>query len=58
MLILPPFIYLFIYILFGPVKSDLGVIPSGREDYSRVNILNFPGKELNITGVYSDLFYP
>ena len=31
--------YIYIYIvLFGPVKPELGVIPSGQENYSRVNI--------------------
>ena len=38
-------------ILFGPVKPELGVIPSGQENYSRVNTLNFPGKELNVTDI-------
>ena len=37
-------IYIYIYIvLFGPVKSELGVIPSGQENYSRAEHLNFPG---------------
>ena len=26
----------------------LGVIPSGQENHSRVEHLNFPGKELNV----------
>ena len=25
-------------VLFGPVKPELGVIPSGQENYSKVNI--------------------
>ena len=37
-------------VLFGPVKPELGVIPSGQENYSKVNI--------KIFCVYSDLFYP
>ena len=32
------YIYIYIYILFGPVKQELGVIPSGQENYSKVNI--------------------
>ena len=33
------YIYIYIYIvLFDPVKPELGVIPSGQENYSRVNI--------------------
>ena len=52
------YIYIYIYrqidrqidrILFDPVKPRLGVIPSRQEKYSRVNISNFPGKELNVT---------
>ena len=27
-----------ICVLFGPVKLELGVIPSGQENYSKVNI--------------------
>ena len=31
--------HIYIYkVLFGPVKLELGVIPSGQENYSRVNI--------------------
>ena len=46
------YIYIYIYILlFGPVKLELGVIPSGQEDYSRSEHLNFPGKELNVTDI-------
>ena len=36
-----------IYILFGPVKPELGVIPSGQENHSGAH-LNFPGGELNV----------
>ena len=33
-------------ILFGPVKPELGVIPSGQENHSGAEHLNFPGREL------------
>ena len=40
-----PYIYIYIYIererervLFGPVKTDLRVIPSGQKNHSTVNI--------------------
>ncbi len=35
-------------ILFGPVKPELGVIPSGQENHSGAEHLNFPGRELNV----------
>ena len=35
-------------VLFGPVKPELGVIPSGQENNSRAEHLNFPGGELNV----------
>ena len=42
-------IYIYIYIvLFGPVKPELGVIPSGQENHSGAEHLNFPGGELNV----------
>ena len=31
----------------GPVKPELGVIPSGQENHSGAEHLNFPGRELN-----------
>ena len=31
----------YIYILFGPVKPELGVIPSGQENHSKAGHLNF-----------------
>ena len=34
-------IYIYIQLLFGPVKPELGVIPSGQENYSKVNIYIF-----------------
>ena len=39
------YIYIYIYIiivLFGPVKPELGVIPSGQENNLRGEHLNFP----------------
>ena len=43
------YIYIYIYIvLFGPVKPELGVIPSGQENHSGAEHLNFPGGELNV----------
>ncbi len=36
------FIYIYI-VLFGPVKPELGVIPSGQENHSKAEHLNFPG---------------
>ena len=50
-------IYIYIYIvLFGPVKPELGVIPSGRENHSRAEHLNFPGRELNVIDIYRAIF--
>ena len=44
-----PGIYIYIYIvLFGPVKPELGVIPSGQENHSGAEHLNFPGGEVNV----------
>ena len=35
------YVYIYIYIvLFGPVKPELGVIPSGQENHSRAEHLN------------------
>ena len=48
-------IYLSIYlsiVLFGPVKPELGVIPSGQENHSGAEHLNFPGGELNVIGLW------
>ena len=41
------------YVLFGPVKPELGVIPSGQKKKKTFNSehLNFPGKELNATDI-------
>ena len=30
--------YVCMYVLFGPVKPELGIIPSGQENYSISNI--------------------
>ena len=40
-------IYIYI-VLFGPVKPELEVIPSGQENHSGAEHLNFPGGELNV----------
>ena len=47
------YIYIYIYIvLFGPVKPELGVlIPSGQENHSKAEHLNFPGRELNVIDI-------
>ena len=38
-------------VLFGPVKPELRVIPSGLENHSKPEQLNFPGKELNVINI-------
>ena len=43
------YIYIYIVVLFNPVKPELGVIPSGQENHSRAEHLNFPGRELNVS---------
>ena len=40
-----------IYILFGRVKPELGVIASGQEYHSKDDHLNFPGREHNVTNI-------
>ena len=49
------YIYIYIYVcvcvccvLFGQVKPEFGVIPSGQENHSRAEHLIFPGRELNV----------
>ena len=37
--------------LFGPVKPELGVIPSGQENHSKTEHLNFPGREVSVTDI-------
>ena len=50
------YIYIYIYIvLFGPVKPELGVIPSGQENHSGAEHLNFPGGELNVIILQSNI---
>ena len=45
-------IYIYIYIvLFCSVKPELGVIPSGQENHSKAEHLNFPGRELNVINI-------
>ena len=34
-------------VLFGPVKPESGIIPSGQKNEH----LNFPGKKLNVTDI-------
>ena len=46
------YIYIYIYIvLFGPVKPELGVIPSGQKKIFNSEHLNFSSKELNVTDI-------
>ena len=44
------------YVFFGPVKPELGVIPSGQENHSEAEHLNFPGRELNVTNITEQYF--
>ena len=54
------YIYIYIYmhvcvcvcvcVLFGPVKPESGIIPSGQKTFNYEH-LNFPGKELNVTDI-------
>ena len=44
----------YIVVLFGPVKPELGVIPSGPENHSAEH-LNFPGGELNVIFLQSNI---
>ena len=39
---------IYIQVLFSPVKPELGVIPSGQENHSKAEHLNFPRRELNV----------
>ena len=48
-------IYMYI-VLFGPVKPELGVIPSGQENHSRDEHLNFPGRQLNVINFTEQYF--
>ena len=49
------YIYIYIVVLFGPVKSELGVIPSGQENHSGAEHLNFPSGELNVIFLQSNI---
>ena len=42
-------------VLFGPVKPELGGIPSGQKKFNSEH-LNFPGKELNVTDIKKQWF--
>ena len=48
-------IYIYI-VLFGPVKPELGIIPSGQENHSGAEHLNFPDRELNVIDFYRAIF--
>ena len=37
------------------IKPELGVIPSGQENLSRAEHLNFPGRELNVINLQSNI---
>ena len=60
-------IYIYIYVcvcvcvLFGPVKPEFGVIPSGQKKKRKKTFnsehSNFPGKELNVTDILVFLIY-
>ena len=43
-------LYIYIYILFSPVKPESGIIPSGQKTFNYEH-LNFPGKEPNVTDI-------
>ena len=45
------------YVLFGPVKPELGVIPSGQENPSKAEHLNFPGRELHVINLTEQYFF-
>ena len=42
------YIYIYMCVIFGQVKPEFGVIPSGPENHSRAEHLNFPGRKLNV----------
>ena len=55
--LLPKYTNIYICIvLFGPVKLELGVIPSGQENHSRSEHLNFPGREFNVISFTEQYF--
>ena len=49
------YIYIYIVVVFGPDKPELGVIPSGQENHSGAEHLNFPGGELNVIFLQSNI---
>ena len=56
-----PHIYIYIYIyiymvLFGPVNPEVGIIPSGQENHSKAEHLNFPGRERNVINITEQYF--
>ena len=57
------YVSLYIYVcvcvcvLFGSVKPELGVIPSGQENHSSAEHLNFSGRELNVINKRSLFFF-
>ena len=53
----PIYIYIYIVVVFGPVKPELGVIPSGQENHSGAEHLNFPGRELNVIDFTEQYFF-
>ena len=54
-----PSLDLIIYmcVLFGPVKPELGVIPSGQENHSGAEHLKFSGGELNVINFTEQYFF-
>ena len=49
-------VYIYIVVSFGPVKPELGVIPSGQENHSKSEHLNFPVRELNVINITEQYF--
>ena len=41
---------IYIYILFSPVKPELGIIPPGQKSFNYEH-LNFPGKKFNLADI-------
>ena len=53
------YVYICVYmciVLFDSVKPELGVIPSGQENHSKAEHLNFPGREINVTNITEQYF--
>ena len=51
------YIYIYIGVLFGRVKPELGVIPSGQENHSGAEHLHFPCRELNVIDFTEQYFF-